>query len=146
MGLREHPLILQYSWITRMVDTRANSRWHRYQIYPICSQGGEMLKFDSKLWFCETLKSWRDSVLAWRDFWIRSSYLGSYILNRGVILSVPVYYLSVLLQIFWESLSERNLDCKGGNFRVESLCREVLLCKGNIKNTLESENHWVSFI
>jgi len=35
MGIREHQWILQYSWITRMVDTRANAGWHGYQIYPM---------------------------------------------------------------------------------------------------------------
>ncbi len=53
---------------------------------------------------------------------------GAIISWRGAILSVPVYYLSVSLQFLEKRERERNLDCKGGNFSVDSLCREVLLC------------------
>jgi len=155
--------------LTLLLRVQIQQTNHNVILLIIGPESVGVLKFDSKLWFCETLKSWRDFLGRMDGFYWRkivaqictgvTRFLDKVVVPwvvrfeswhdsswRGAILSAPVYYLSASLQIFWGGLRERNLDCKGGNFRVESLCREVLLCKGNIKNTLESKNHWVSFI
>jgi len=106
------------------------------------------------------VQSWHDFGITWHIFlacWTRfedkvGRTLGRThqpwhdLANRDTFLSVSVYYLSVSLQILSRVFERETWEYKGGNFRVECLCREVLLVRKHCKHLGEWKSLNVLFI
>jgi len=73
------------------------------------------------------VQSWHDFSHAWHVFRIRLVVPWVVRINRDTILTVADCYIVFLFRFWIRAWSESNLDYKGGNFRVECLCSEVLL-------------------
>jgi len=95
-------------------------------------------------------KSWRDSVLAWRDFWIRMLYLGSYVwtVARFSLARRDFACHCVLFKCFtsdfWGELLERETWIAKEETLGLSVFVERFSWVGKHCNHLVSENHWVT--